>query len=817
MKRVDVSIGVMSLCPDALYFENAFSRTIEQVNKKINLSLHYIATQNKSAPYGASCKHGDEECQGDIQQLCVIDALKGSKAGKRYDLSPSDAQRLWWDFVQCENSFGGLKRIGQESLVKQCLGAIGGVLHWEEDGIQECCEGPRGKQLLIESLEEVEKRKISNSATLQIEGETICVRDNAQWKQCSNGHDTSDWVKQIEEAYRQKNAVAVMEDGASPTSASSHFLYKRQGPLVPAGNNTSNAQPSPTNGNDRQGAPLSVFTFIIAIALFILVVSFVLLRIFLRNRRLRRLGIYPEGPIDRLLGGTIREHEDTLAPPRLWEAKIADVRGGSAEEDFRAEKSALGGGVGAGDVKQNGWDALMPVSAALPPNLYPIIYDTTDSSHNPTDGPPTYPPPNYQHARIGRHMPQFLRRQTGEGEGGNTAAAQSTGSNVPASGIVNDEFSSPIISSTGERTQEKLAASVNITVLIAMPSPKTVFPSGRRTGSQQTKVSQRNARQNSTSMESKLEEVQEGGDDQDGSSVKGKAKRAASLRSVKSTVSTHSVAEARREAFFNQVKKDDESSLPISNEAPPYREESYDDEELPELMFGTASVPIFARSSAGDLHQQNRVPLTKLTQPTRADILSLMSSAAQAKEDKADVALAAAKKLKKQEDGDLEGNRRSMADTSIEGEGMSSFLGNSHDRSADESHQPHLGDVATRMMRSSNEGDDLEMNDMGSSRNERKIRRSVEVNTPNTMEPLMLRATSPGRNETPTREYFSGRYNAGTPSSDLMTPSSSMPLTATESQPFSMTSWHTGIEDDAQAARAIAERDVDIATLNRRS
>jgi hypothetical protein len=159
-QKVDVTIGVMSRCPDALYFENAFKGTMERVNKKINLSLSFIATENKSAPFGADCKHGYEECRGDIHQLCVIDSLKPSKAGKRYDLSPSDAQKLWWDFVQCEN-YGGLRRIGEVSLAKECIGAIGGVPDWEKNGIEDCVEGPKGKQLLLESLKEVQKRKIT--------------------------------------------------------------------------------------------------------------------------------------------------------------------------------------------------------------------------------------------------------------------------------------------------------------------------------------------------------------------------------------------------------------------------------------------------------------------------------------------------------------------------------------------------------------------------------------------------------------------------------------------------------------------------------
>jgi hypothetical protein len=159
-KRVDVSIGVMSKCPDALFFENAFAKTVERVNQKINLSLHYIATPDDSSPFGATCMHGDDECQGNIHQLCVIDTLNPEKAGKRYDLGPSAAQRLWWDFVQCENYVGGKQRIGQESLAKQCLKAIGGVPDWQDDGLEECAQGKKGRALLKKSIEEAHKLRI---------------------------------------------------------------------------------------------------------------------------------------------------------------------------------------------------------------------------------------------------------------------------------------------------------------------------------------------------------------------------------------------------------------------------------------------------------------------------------------------------------------------------------------------------------------------------------------------------------------------------------------------------------------------------------
>ena len=95
---------------------------------------------------------------------------------------------------------------------------------------------------------------LSNSATLQIEGKTVCIRDDKQWKSCSGGHETTDWVKQIEDAYLRKNPDL-------PTLSARHNLQKRQGPPLPGNGTSSSPAPSAsqTNDNGQQGAPLSVF------------------------------------------------------------------------------------------------------------------------------------------------------------------------------------------------------------------------------------------------------------------------------------------------------------------------------------------------------------------------------------------------------------------------------------------------------------------------------------------------------------------------------------------------------------------------------
>lgn len=130
--------------------------------------------------------------------------LRPSRAGKDFDLSPTQAQRKVWDFIQCQN-YDGSGAIGHEPLVRQCLGTIRGP-RWEEDGVKSCVEGPLGKTLLATSILETKSRHIEKSATLQLDGKTFCIRDGGRWD-CPGGHEASDFVRIITDAWRQKNAA----------------------------------------------------------------------------------------------------------------------------------------------------------------------------------------------------------------------------------------------------------------------------------------------------------------------------------------------------------------------------------------------------------------------------------------------------------------------------------------------------------------------------------------------------------------------------------------------------------------------------------
>lgn len=197
-----------------------------------------------------------------------------------------------------------------------------------------------------------------------------------------------------------------------------------------------------------------------------------------------------------------------------------------------------------------------------------------------------------------------------EGNGAPTSGATANGMAAPQTpGVESTAVPDPM---SARAASEPMPASVNVTVLIAMPSPSTVFaPSFKRAHATSPMTGVLRSPSSSATFAGaapgKLDEAdEEAGDDLP--SVKGKARRAPSFRSVRSTRSA--VADARREAFFGP----EAGRVNPAEVAPALGIDDDEDEELPELVFGTASVPILASAPAG-------------ANPTQADLLGLVNLA----------------------------------------------------------------------------------------------------------------------------------------------------------------------------------------------
>lgn len=371
---------------------------------------------------------------------------------------------------------------------------------------------------------------------------------------------------------------------------------------------------------------------------------------------------------------------------------------------------------------------------------------------------------------------------------------------------------------------ERLAASVNVTVLIAMPSTRTVFPSSRRivpnasaAASLSSPRSNGNFRAGTGSQlgQSRLDEVQE--DAGDAGYEKGKARRAPSLKSMKSTTSVKSLAEARREAFFAQMKDEEGQKQNDKDEAndtsaagPADTGEDAEEEELPELVFGTASVPLFARFGSDDSRVTGvGLHATELATPAVSDILDLISWSKEVRQKK----LAADEACKKADDAvedtatiDNGANARSRvsnAETSIDGPSAAVLSGSAF---YGDSRAP-LGDVVQRMLSTNS----YEMNDLSRPSMNGGPSRSFlsdgsananSVATPNTISPLVEGREASGaatpiqrpRDLPPidTSTLAAERHSSIPPSPSAATALSTMD----DSRRHSTSTWHTGHDDE---------------------
>ncbi|CAD6938630.1 unnamed protein product [Tilletia laevis] len=403
-------------------------------------------------------------------------------------------------------------------------------------------------------------------------------------------------------------------------------------------------------------APFLAFA-IAAIALFVLVVAFVLLRIFVRNRRLRRLGLLP-GDITgsgRLLGST-REIEDNLVPPKLWEATIADL------EQLQRLKAARG----PQDEKFHDWDGIMPIAASLPTPLYTSLApdgSKADNSSKGTTNPATTQANGetqfgHAHGTARGSLGRLLRRNRGNttNPAFGTSAEPDTNNPSNAGAAINGTAGDDVAMSALNETP--VPAAVNVTVLIAMPSPKTVVPSAK-----QLKPSLHPAHIST----SKVDEV----DEEYSIDDKGKTRREPSLRSVRTAASAKSFAEARREAFFKSEESAQDGAgleMPLSDDRSEFgfdMDKDDEEEELPELMFGTASVPVYrdwssSSSAVRPFAASPRFSVPPVPQdlliPTRGDLLRLLATARQVKERKTLDVLAQQKAAAKKELGDGDGD-----------------------------------------------------------------------------------------------------------------------------------------------------------------
>ena len=181
--KVPLEAHIMSKCPDAKYcLEKLVVPTMEKVHDKVNFTLSFIGRLDPHSD-AVSCMHGPGECLGNIILLC--------------------AQKLYPDpkihlgYANCMIS--DYKNIPERDLVEGCAMEHG----IDFAKINKCIsdDGGEGVGLLRDSIERSSENNVTKSCTVRINGETRCIRDGGEWKDCEGGSSVDDLVKDIEKAY----------------------------------------------------------------------------------------------------------------------------------------------------------------------------------------------------------------------------------------------------------------------------------------------------------------------------------------------------------------------------------------------------------------------------------------------------------------------------------------------------------------------------------------------------------------------------------------------------------------------------------------
>lgn len=182
--KVSIELFVMSRCPDAVKVEDMFAKVVPEVYPIMDMQLNFIATLNPDAPLGARCKHGDAECQGNIDELCAL--------RHKPDLP------TFWRFLTCMNQH--LDDIGRDAdLSLECASHAG----LDTAAFLTCVAEDEGRKLFKQSVERATFAGITTSATVFIDGKLRCVEDSG-WRDCPGGHAADDFIRDICKTYRRR-------------------------------------------------------------------------------------------------------------------------------------------------------------------------------------------------------------------------------------------------------------------------------------------------------------------------------------------------------------------------------------------------------------------------------------------------------------------------------------------------------------------------------------------------------------------------------------------------------------------------------------
>uniref|UniRef100_A0A1D1XDI1 Thioredoxin n=1 Tax=Anthurium amnicola TaxID=1678845 RepID=A0A1D1XDI1_9ARAE len=179
--KVSVELYVMSQCPDAEACEQVFQSVMSEVNDIAVIRTDYVGVLDPNAKYGVACKHGDQECLGNIHELCFESNYLPTK------------QTKFIDWLSCLNR--DLSQKGDLEYSRSCALKV----NVDYTPIEQCVR-TQGRQLLIESIRKTNAKGVTKSCTIHLNGKQRCIKDG-DWYDCPGGHEVQDFVRDIRNAY----------------------------------------------------------------------------------------------------------------------------------------------------------------------------------------------------------------------------------------------------------------------------------------------------------------------------------------------------------------------------------------------------------------------------------------------------------------------------------------------------------------------------------------------------------------------------------------------------------------------------------------
>lgn len=133
---------------------------------------------------GVLCKHGPQECLGNIIELCAAKIYPDPK--------------IYLGFTMCLSR--DYKDIPQKELIEDCALEHGiSFAKLNDCAVNE--DGAPSVEMLQDSFKRSADAGVRTSCTVRVGNDTFCVRDDGEWKDCDNGHKPADLIAEISKRY----------------------------------------------------------------------------------------------------------------------------------------------------------------------------------------------------------------------------------------------------------------------------------------------------------------------------------------------------------------------------------------------------------------------------------------------------------------------------------------------------------------------------------------------------------------------------------------------------------------------------------------